>query len=64
MKENETKTHDLALVYIMIAVSQNVKAPVRQLRCLAQIWARLKTIFQAVPEAVVNAKWTTLQNVP
>lgn len=63
INEKEVQKRHLALVYIMIAVSQNCKAAFGQLRYPTEVWAKLKTMFQAVSEATVDESLMTLQNI-
>lgn len=63
INKKEVQMWDLALAYIMIELSQNCKAAVRQMRCPAEVLAKLEKIFRVVSEATVDANLTTLQNV-
>lgn len=61
--KGETQIHDLALAYILTSISHNGKVAVHQMRYLAEVWIKLKTMFQAVSEAAVDSKLLALLNI-
>lgn len=61
--EYSEQKKDLALAYILTSVSNSCKPAVRKVRCPTEAWNKLRTMFQAVSEASIDAKLTKLQNI-
>lgn len=61
--ENSEQKRDLALAYILTSVSNLCKPAIRKARCPTEAWNKLRTMFQAVSEASIDAKLTKLQNI-
>lgn len=55
INEKEVKECNFALVYIVMAVSQNCTAPVQKISFPAEVRTKLNTMFQAVFKAVLDA---------
>lgn len=61
--ETMIQKRDLALAYIVTSIDPTCKAVVRKVRCPAKAWKLLRTMFQAVSEASIDAKLSALQSI-
>lgn len=52
-----------ALEDILISTDSTCKTMVRKIPCPAEEWHLLKSTYQAVSEAVIDAKWSKLHTI-